>query len=116
MEGRKEGGTSAPAPSDRRSGRAGTCLSSEKAVEEASLRRRVGAVHVQVGAERPVRLVHVDLLEALHLDHLRPGGGGGVRTEGRRDGWIREVQQETGHVQSSPYYPSPPTPPTFVRP
>lgn len=68
-ERRKRGSTLAPTPSDSwRS--ASTCLSSEQAVEEAPLGRRVGPVHVQVRAQRPVRLVDVDLFEALHLDHL----------------------------------------------
>lgn len=68
---RRRGSTLAPTPSDScRS--ASTCLSSEQSVEEASLWRRVGSVHVQVLAQRPIRLIDVDFFEALHLDHLQP--------------------------------------------
>ena len=70
---REKVSTLTPTPSDRR-GSATTCLASEEAVKEASLWWGVGAVHVQVGAQRPVRLIHVDLLEALHLNHLGVGG------------------------------------------
>ena len=61
-------------PSPTHCGRCGasTCLSPEQAVEEASLGRRVGPVHVQVGAQDTIQLIHVDLFEAFHLNHL-PG-------------------------------------------
>lgn len=68
---KRRGSTLAPTPSDSRSS-ASTCLSSEQTVEEASLWRRVGSVHVQVRAQRPVCLVDVDFFEALHLNHLHP--------------------------------------------
>lgn len=60
----------APTPSDSwRS--TSTCLSSEQAVEEASLWWRVRPIHVQVWAQLPVSLVDVDFFEALHLYHLQ---------------------------------------------
>lgn len=69
-ESRKRGSTLAPTPSDScRS--TSTCLSSEQAVEEASLWWRVRPVHVQVWAQRPVCLVDIDFFEALHLNHLK---------------------------------------------
>lgn len=68
-ESRKKGSTLAPTPSHScRS--TSTCLSSEQAIEEASLWWRVRPVHVQVWAQCPVCLVNVDFFEALHLDHL----------------------------------------------
>lgn len=74
-ERRKRGSTLAPTPSNScRS--TSTCLSSEQAVEEASLWWRVRPVHVQVWAQRPVCLVDVDFFKALHLNHLQ-------RTRGR---------------------------------
>lgn len=69
-EGTKKASTLSPTPSDIwRS--TSTCLSSEQAVEEASLWWRVRPVHVQVRAQRPVSLVDVDFFEALHLNHLQ---------------------------------------------
>lgn len=68
-ERRKRAGTLAPTPADSRRS-ASTCLSSEQAVEEASLWWRIGPVHVQVWAERPVSLIDIDFFETLHLDHL----------------------------------------------
>ncbi len=72
-EGRKEGkerSTLAPTPSDSwRS--TSTCLSSEQAIEEASLWWRIGPVHVQIRAQRPVSLIDIDFFEALHLNHLQ---------------------------------------------
>lgn len=64
------GSTLAPTPSNScRS--TSTCLSSEQAVEEASLWWRVGSVHVQVWAQGPVRLVDIDFFKAAHFNHLQ---------------------------------------------
>lgn len=71
---RKRGSTLAPTPSDS-CRRTSTCLSSEQAVEEASLWWRVRPVHVQVWAQRPVSLVDIDFFEALHLIHLHGNRG-----------------------------------------
>lgn len=74
--GRKRESTLAPTPSDS-CWSASTCLSSEEAVEEASLWWRVRPVHVQVRAQCPVSLVDIDFFEALHLNHLQ-----------REEGWV----------------------------
>lgn len=72
---RKRRSTLAPTPPDScRS--TSTCLSSEQAVEEASLWWRIRPIHVQIGAQRPVGLVDVDFFEALHLNHLPKGREG----------------------------------------
>ena len=47
-----------------------TCLSSEQPVEEPSLWRWVGSVHIQIRTQQALGLIDVDLLKTLHLNHL----------------------------------------------